>query len=1047
MSRRFGISVLAAQLFALVEVALVLALEHRRVASIWEGDVGLSLLMPVLLAAGLLFGAVGAAIDGLLADRRPAARWGLTALAGLAGFASGWGVGGGRHLAAASARAGFGLLVAVGVAAGVYLGMPPLRRLRETRPLVFAAVTGGAIVLLELVNTHVLVRLYPAFHLALALGAVMLAPLAVLALADVLAVPESTPAPSGPAPSSRSNDAASRAKAAELGWLAPLVVGLAAALLVPATARKLSHFDNFRFILLESAPIGGRAVELLARIAPPPAEVPPCDDPARCLENPSPKAAERTLDLRGRDILLVTVDALRADHVGAYGYTRPTTPNIDRLAKSGVRFEAAYTATPHTSYAVTSLMTGKYMRPLLLQGMGLDSDTWAGLLRTYGYRTAAFYPPAVFFIDAPRFEKFKQTALDFEYRWVEFAEGDRRVGQVERYLKDAPAKLRLFAWVHLFGPHEPYESHPEHPFGDRDIDRYDSEIADADATFGRIRDAFLAARPHAVVILTADHGEEFGEHGGRYHGTSVYEEQVRVPLVMAAPGAIAPGTVAEPVQLVDLLPTVLSALDIPRPPRLRGRDLGALLSGRGKPGSGFAYAETDEQALLAEGSERLICSRHVGACQLFDLATDPHETHDIGVAHASDRDALRTKLREIGASHGRYELGGLRAEGKGWPPAIRRALAGDGDAAGEVAELLEDADVAVRRKAAEVLFDLRQPATAPALRLALGREEDAEARAWAALALTRLGQGAPLVAELLEGNDQRFKRLAALALGEAGDKRGEAVLIDWWLAPKARDFERSREILSVLGELKPKAALGPLVQSLNDVRLRPYVARTLAALRDDAAVGPLLKALADERMQSTRVALAEALVALGAHEELAPELRRFLGVPDPLPGGLGLAMKAKILEHVGGPKARDLAKLAQHADLGQAVEVVVPPGGNGRGIRAIVRATSSGTVPGEVVVSSGTHLIRFDRDGTPRRQHGVPALDEQRLVRLSVPPSDKPVEVAVTVPPELRLKPGSSVEVIVYASTGVSLEAIAFLPLTDELPPPPPAPWKPGDTP
>jgi HEAT repeat protein len=685
------------------------------------------------------------------------------------------------------------------------------------------------------------------------------------------------------------------------------------------------------------------------------------------------------------------------------------------------------------------------MRPLLLQGMGLDSDTWAGLLRTYGYRTAAFYPPAVFFIDASRFEKFKQTALDFEYRWVEFAEGDRRVGQVERYLKDAPANLRLFTWVHLFGPHEPYESHPEHPFGDRDVDRYDSEIADADATFGRIRDAFLAARPHAVVILTADHGEEFGEHGGRYHGTTVYEEQVRVPLVLWAPGAVAPGSVAEPVELVDLLPTVLSALDIPRPPRLRGRDLGPLLSGRATPGRGFAYAETDEQALLAEGNERLVCLRHVGACQLFDLASDPRETHDLGAAHASDRDALRTQLRELGASHGRYELGGLRAEGKGWPAPIRRALAGDGDAAGEVAELLDDADAGVRRKAAEVLFDLRQPATAPALRLALGREEDAVARAWAALALTRLGQGAPLVAELLDGSDLRFKRLAALALGEAGDKRGEDVLIDWWLAPNARDFGRSREILSVFGELKPKAALMPLVQSLNDVRLRPYVARTLAALHDDAAIGPLLKALADEQMQSTRVALAEALVALGAHEELAPALRRFLGVPDPLPGGLGLALKAKILEHVGGPKARDLAKLTQHADLGQAVEVVVPPGGNGRGVRAIVRATSSGSVPGEVVVSSGTHLIRFDRDGTPRRQHGVPALDEHRLVRLAVPHSDKPVEVAATVPPELRLKPGSSAEVVVYASTGVSLEAVAFVPLSDELPPPAPAPWKPGD--
>lgn len=1045
MIRRLGLSVLAAQALALAEVVLALVLEHRRVASIWEGDVGFSLLLPVLLAGGALFGAAGAALDALFDNSRVEGRAGLAGLLAAAGGITAWGVGGGRHLATAATRGGFALLVGVVLGSSAFLAWPALQRLRARRPGAFAALVVALMLLSEVVNARVLVRLYPAFHLALALGALVAAPLALLAFVRALG----EPAPESRAAATATTTAAAspRSTMRELAWLAPVVAGALAVAFVPVTARKLSRFDNFRFILLESAPLGGRAVEFLARLAPPPPEVTPCDDPARCVEGTTGTTGERTLDLRDRDILLVTVDALRADHVGAYGYERPTTPNIDRLARAGMRFDAAYTATPHTSYAITSLMTGKYMRPLLLQGMGLDSDTWAGLLRTYGYRTAAFYPPAVFFIDAPRFEKFKQSSLDFEYRWVEFAEGDQRVGQVERYLKGAPANLRLFTWVHLFGPHEPYENHPEHPFGDRDIDRYDSEIADADATFGRIRDAFLAVRPHAVVIVTADHGEEFGEHGGRYHGTSVYEEQVRVPLVVWAPGTIAPGTIAEPVQLIDLLPTVLSALDIPRPPRLRGRDLGPLLSGRARAGKGFAYAETDEQALLAEGSERLVCARRVGACQLFDLATDPHEAHDIGPSHASSRDELRKKLREIAASHGRYELGGLRAEGKGWPPAIRRALTGDADAAGEVAELLDDADVAVRRKAAEVLFDLRRPDTAPALRLALGREEDPQARAWAALALTRLGQGAPLVAELLDGPDPRFRRLAALALGEAGDKRGEDVLVAWWLAPNARDFERSREILSVLGELKPKSALGPLVQSLNDVRLRPYVARTLAALGDDAAIGPLLKALADERMQSTRVALAQSLVALGAHEELAPALRRFLGVPDPLPGGLGLALKAKILEHVGGPKSRELAKLDQHADLGQAIEVVVPPGGNGRGIRAIVRATSSGAVPGEVVVSSGTHLIRFDRDGTPKRQHGVPALDEHRLVRLAIPPSDKPIEVAATVPPEVGLKPGTSAEVVVYASTGVTLSAIAFLPLADELPPPAPEPWKPGDAP
>src|SRR5690606_21496914 len=113
------------------------------------------------------------------------------------------------------------------------------------------------------------------------------------------------------------------------------------------------------------------------------------------------------------------------------------------------------------SYSVTSLMTGKYMRPLLLQGAGQDSDTWAGLLRTYGYRTAAFYPPAIFFIDTDRFDSFKQRGLDFEYQKVEFAEGEKRLSQVQGYLeRQAQNAERLFLWVHFFGPHEPYVKQP-----------------------------------------------------------------------------------------------------------------------------------------------------------------------------------------------------------------------------------------------------------------------------------------------------------------------------------------------------------------------------------------------------------------------------------------------------------------------------------------------------------------------------------------------------------------------------------------------------------
>ena len=150
--------------------------------------------------------------------------------------------------------------------------------------------------------------------------------------------------------------------------------------------------------------------------------------------------------------------------------------------------------------------------------------------------------------------------------------------------------------MHLFGPHEPYEAHADHPFGDRDVDRYDSEIAAADSTVGDIVDHVRALRPGAVTIVTADHGEEFSEHGGRYHGTTVYEEQVRVPLVVSAPGLLSAHRVQSVAQTIDLLPTILSALSIPPSPRIRGRALGAALLASA-PNPGFAFAETEESAL------------------------------------------------------------------------------------------------------------------------------------------------------------------------------------------------------------------------------------------------------------------------------------------------------------------------------------------------------------------------------------------------------------------------------------------------------------------
>ena len=245
------------------------------------------------------------------------------------------------------------------------------------------------------------------------------------------------------------------------------------------------------------------------------------------------------------------------------------------------------------------------------------------------------------------------------------------IRQVNTYLDQHPSSQNLFVWVHLFGPHEPYEAHPEHAWGDREIDRYDSEIAAADVTLGAVVQRMRTRRPDTVVLVSADHGEEFDDHGGRYHGTTVYEEQVRVPLIINTPG-LPPGRVVEPVQTVDLLPTVLAALWIPKDPRLRGRDLGGLLTRRplaGEPaGKGFAFAENQDYALLAQEQFRLICTRSIDACRLFDLHEDPRQLAGEGSRGPSLKQSLRARLEQLDQSHGRFER---VQEGTGtWPPAI-----------------------------------------------------------------------------------------------------------------------------------------------------------------------------------------------------------------------------------------------------------------------------------------------------------------------------------------------------------------------------------------
>ncbi|HEY3664725.1 MAG TPA: sulfatase-like hydrolase/transferase, partial [Polyangiaceae bacterium] len=383
---RVARAILAGWAILAIELAVALTSARREITSVWELEYGLLWLAPSALVASAAVTAVGAFLTWLLTQSEQRRVRGLVAAVGaLSGAVVGFGVGGGRHLATPAARGGFAALVAAAGGLTLWWAAPALARLLRTHAARCLALVAWVVLAAELVNRFVLVRLYPAFHLALASGVLLCVPLAGEAIDRwLIDVPR-----------------ALRLRVSA-GTLA--VVALCGAFVLPSAGR-LARFDNFRFVVSERAPLASRAVALAALVAPVSSDdgsdcaALSADERARhvgCAGQPE-QASGRTLDLRNRDFLLISIDALRADHLGAYGYARATTPHIDALAKDSVVFEHAYAPTPHTSYSVTSLMTGKYMRPLLLQGVARDSDTWAGLFRTYGYRTAAFYPPAVFF--------------------------------------------------------------------------------------------------------------------------------------------------------------------------------------------------------------------------------------------------------------------------------------------------------------------------------------------------------------------------------------------------------------------------------------------------------------------------------------------------------------------------------------------------------------------------------------------------------------------------------------------------------------------------
>lgn len=351
-----------------------------------------------------------------------------------------------------------------------------------------------------------------------------------------------------------------------------------------------------------------------------------------------------TFACRGRDdrfphapVILVTIDTLRADRLPAYGYRTGATPAIDRLVADGLRFESAWAQAPLTLPSHASLMTGSYPYVNGVRsnvGYLLDATkhpTMASLFKAGGYRTGAAVSAYVLRAEtgiAAGFDRFDDSFEVGESDLLSSLErpGDEALAALLPMLRET-SERPFFLWLHLFEPHAPYA--PPEPFRSRFADPYDGEIAAADAIVGRLLAALDERKLYdgTLIVVAADHGEGLGDHGEPQHGVLLYRETTQVPLIVKLPQQRRAGErIARAVGLVDIFPTVLSAVGI-EPPASDGL---SLLAAPAAPDRRL-YSETmyprlhlgwSELRSLSDSRFRFIDGPDP---ELYDLAADPHE--------------------------------------------------------------------------------------------------------------------------------------------------------------------------------------------------------------------------------------------------------------------------------------------------------------------------------------------------------------------------------------------------------------------------------------
>lgn len=393
-----------------------------------------------------------------------------------------------------------------------------------------------------------------------------------------------------------------------------------------------------------------------------------------CDDFPSPGEASGLEASAARpNVLVISFDAMRADALGVYGSPYQATPNIDEFARRSSVFSSAYSAAPVTPTSFASLFSGQYPTRVFRGWQFEPTTSLAQYFSEAGYQTAAF-------VNNVQLAPERGFDVGFEiYDWRRNDPDAQVLDEALRWLENRDRRRPLFFWLHLLRPHAPYTAREEaaHLYRESDHGRfatssgasfeptdphevrriedlYHGEVWEADRLFGRFRRAIqrLGLAADSIVVLTADHGEEFREHGGFQHGR-LYEEHLRVPLILFDPAA-EPRVIDQDVRAraVDLLPTLLDFAGIEPEEGIDGVSLRSATEDEQEPAPVIAVSMTgypDETALsLLEGDDKLILNcRPTRNVELYDLRRDPAERRDVHADQPSVTRRLLGTLREV----------------------------------------------------------------------------------------------------------------------------------------------------------------------------------------------------------------------------------------------------------------------------------------------------------------------------------------------------------------------------------------------------------------